>query len=59
MRDVELAEAIAREAGARVRTALAADALAPRQTYLQSIAANTGALVDGLTGGEQACSLPS
>ena len=34
-------------------------ALGADQTYLQSIAANTRALVDGLTGGEQACSLPS
>jgi ABC-type Zn uptake system ZnuABC Zn-binding protein ZnuA len=54
--------AIAAEAGARVGHALWADTLGPPgsggATYLQSIAANTRALVDGFTGGRQTCELP-
>jgi zinc/manganese transport system substrate-binding protein len=53
-------EAIAREAGATVGAALWADSLGPAgsdgDTYLKSIAANTRALVDGLTGGRETCS---
>jgi ABC-type Zn uptake system ZnuABC Zn-binding protein ZnuA len=55
--DVE--EAIARESGARIGRALWADTLGPRgsggATYIDSIASNTAALVDGFTGGETAC----
>ena len=47
--------AIARETGAKVGKALWADTLGPEgsdgATYLQSIAANTRAMVDGFTGG--------
>ena len=53
--------AIARETGARVGKALWADSLGPPgsegATYAASIAANTRALVDGFTGGEQACAI--
>jgi zinc/manganese transport system substrate-binding protein len=53
--------AIARETGAKVGKALWADSLGPRgsdgATYLQSVASNTKALVDGFTGGAQTCSL--
>jgi ABC-type Zn uptake system ZnuABC Zn-binding protein ZnuA len=55
--DVE--EAIAREAGARVGRALWADTLGPRgsggETYVDSIASNTAALVEGFTGGAVTC----
>ncbi len=55
--DVE--EAIARESGAAVGRALWADTLGPAgsdgATYIDSIAANTAALVDGFTGGEVSC----
>jgi ABC-type Zn uptake system ZnuABC Zn-binding protein ZnuA len=55
--DVEVA--IARESGARVGRALWADALGPEgsdgATYIDSIASNTAALVDGFSGGEIAC----
>jgi zinc/manganese transport system substrate-binding protein/manganese/iron transport system substrate-binding protein len=55
--DVE--EAIARDAGATVGTALWADTLGPADsdgaTYVDSIASNTAALVDGFTGGEVSC----
>jgi zinc/manganese transport system substrate-binding protein/manganese/iron transport system substrate-binding protein len=51
--------AIARETGARVGRALWADTLGPPgsdgATYVESIAANTAALVDGFTGGRVAC----
>jgi len=61
--DPKVEEAIAREAGARVGDELWADTLGPPgssgATYLESIAANTRALVDGFTGGERSCSLPS
>ena len=53
--------AIARETGAKVGKALWADTLGPDgsdgATYLQSIAANTRALVDGFSGGSVRCSL--
>jgi ABC-type Zn uptake system ZnuABC Zn-binding protein ZnuA len=55
--DVE--EAIARESGARVGKALWADTLGPEgsdgATYVDSIASNTAALVEGFSGGEVAC----
>ena len=55
--DVE--KAIARDAGAKVGRALWADTLGPADsdgaTYLDSIASNTAALVDGFSGGEIAC----
>ena len=55
--DVE--EAIARESGARIGKALWADTLGPKgsggATYVDSIASNTAALVDGFSGGEIAC----
>jgi ABC-type Zn uptake system ZnuABC Zn-binding protein ZnuA len=55
-------QAIAREAGARVGRALWADSLGPPgsdgDTYVRSIASNTRAMVDGVTGGAVSCSLP-
>jgi ABC-type Zn uptake system ZnuABC Zn-binding protein ZnuA len=55
--DVE--EAIARESGARIGRALWADTLGPQgsdgETYLESIASNTAALVDGFSGGKTQC----
>jgi ABC-type Zn uptake system ZnuABC Zn-binding protein ZnuA len=55
--DVE--EAIARESGARVGKALWADTLGPEgsdgATYVDSIASNTAALVEGFSGGEISC----
>jgi ABC-type Zn uptake system ZnuABC Zn-binding protein ZnuA len=55
--DVE--QAIADAAGARIGTALYADALGPAGSdgadYVGSIAANTAAIVDGLTGGARSC----
>jgi ABC-type Zn uptake system ZnuABC Zn-binding protein ZnuA len=55
--DVE--EEIARESGARVGRALWADTLGPEgsdgATYVDSIASNTAALVDGFSGGAVAC----
>lgn len=55
--DVEAA--IARDAGAEVGRALWADTLGPAgsdgATYVESIASNTAALVDGFTGGEVTC----
>ena len=55
--DVE--QAIGREAGATIGRALWADTLGPEDsdgaTYVESIASNTEAIVDGLTGGEVAC----
>lgn len=54
-----LERAVARETGARVGRALWADALGGEDsdgaTYVDSIASNTEAIVDGLTGGEVAC----
>jgi ABC-type Zn uptake system ZnuABC Zn-binding protein ZnuA len=56
-------QAVADEAGAAIGRPLWADTLGPEgsdgATYLDSIAANTRALVDGFTGGERSCSLPS
>jgi ABC-type Zn uptake system ZnuABC Zn-binding protein ZnuA len=55
--DVEAA--IARDAGAKVGRALWADTLGPENsdgaTYVDSIASNTAALVDGFSGGKVAC----
>lgn len=55
----KLERAVARETGAQVGRALWADALGAADsdgaTYVESIQANTAALVDGLTGGEQRC----
>ncbi len=54
--------AVADEAGARIGRALWADSLGPRgsdgATYLGSVAANTRAIVDGLSGGAVRCDLP-
>jgi ABC-type Zn uptake system ZnuABC Zn-binding protein ZnuA len=54
-----LEEAIARESGARVGDPLWADTLGPRgssgATYIESIDANTRAIVDGLGGGRVSC----
>jgi ABC-type Zn uptake system ZnuABC Zn-binding protein ZnuA len=56
-------QAIADEAGARVGDPLWADALGAEgsdgATYLQSIASNTRAMVDGVTDGAASCTLPS
>jgi ABC-type Zn uptake system ZnuABC Zn-binding protein ZnuA len=56
-------EAIADDAGATVGRPLWADTLGPEgsggATYLESIADNTGALVDGVSGGAISCTLPS
>jgi ABC-type Zn uptake system ZnuABC Zn-binding protein ZnuA len=56
----KLERAVARESGAKVGAALWADTLGPEgssgATYVGSIAANTRAIVDGLTGGEVSCS---
>jgi zinc/manganese transport system substrate-binding protein len=56
-------EAIARETGARVGWPLWVDSLGPAEseaaTYLGSIAANTRAIVDGLSGGAVTCRLPA
>ena len=53
--------AIADETGATIGRALWADSLGPQgsdgATYVQSIASNTRAIVDGLTGGRETCSL--
>jgi ABC-type Zn uptake system ZnuABC Zn-binding protein ZnuA len=55
--DVE--EAVARESGARVGDALWADTLGPEGsgggTYIESIASNTAALVEGFSGGAVSC----
>jgi ABC-type Zn uptake system ZnuABC Zn-binding protein ZnuA len=56
-------QAIADEAGAHVGRPLWADTLGPHgsdgATYLQSIASNTDAMVDGVTGGAVSCALPA
>jgi ABC-type Zn uptake system ZnuABC Zn-binding protein ZnuA len=56
-------QAIADESGATVGRALWADSLGPKgsdgATYLASIASNTKAMVDGVTGGAVSCSLPT
>jgi zinc/manganese transport system substrate-binding protein len=55
-------QAIASEAGAHVGRALWADTLGPEgsdgATYLESIASNTRAIVDGFTDGATRCALP-
>jgi len=60
--DPKVEAAIASESGAKVGKALWADTLGPESsdgaTYAQSIASNTAAIVDGLTGGAVSCSLP-
>jgi len=54
--------AIADEAGATVGKALWADTLGPEgsdgATYLESIASNTRAMIDGVSGGAVSCTLP-
>ena len=56
-------EAIARETGATVGRPLWADSLGPAEsdgaTYAGSIAANTRAIAEGLSGGALACRLPA
>jgi ABC-type Zn uptake system ZnuABC Zn-binding protein ZnuA len=58
----KLEQVVADEAGARVGKALWADTLGPEgsdgATYLASIAANTHAIADGLSGGAVRCTLP-
>ena len=53
--NAKLERAVARESGAEVGRSLWADTLGPEgssgATYVESIAANTRAIVDGLTGG--------
>lgn len=60
--NAKVEQAIAGETGATVGKALWADTLGPEgsdgATYLQSVASNTKAMVDGFTGGEVTCSLP-
>jgi ABC-type Zn uptake system ZnuABC Zn-binding protein ZnuA len=55
----KLERAVARESGASVGSALWADTLGPPgssgATYIGSIAANTGSIVNGLTGGSVEC----
>jgi zinc/manganese transport system substrate-binding protein len=57
--DPRLERAVARETGATVGDALWADTLGPEgskgATYVESIQANTAALVEGLTGGAESC----
>ena len=58
----KLERSVYREAGARVGKALWADALGPAgsggATYLEAMAANTEAMVDGMTGGAVSCRPP-
>jgi ABC-type Zn uptake system ZnuABC Zn-binding protein ZnuA len=58
----DLEQVIADESGAEVGKALWADTLGPEgsdgDTYLESIASNTRAIADGLTGGAVSCTLP-
>jgi len=60
--NAKLERAIADEAGARVGRPLWADTLGPAgsdgATYAASIAANTRAIAEGLTGGASGCALP-
>ncbi len=57
-----LEQVVADEAGARIGRPLYADTLGPEDsegaTYLGSIAANTRAIADGLSGGTLSCALP-
>jgi ABC-type Zn uptake system ZnuABC Zn-binding protein ZnuA len=61
--NTKVEQAIARETGAKVGRALWADTLGPARsdgaTYLESLASNTRAMVDGVTAGAVTCSLPS
>jgi len=58
----KLEQVVADQAGAEIGKALWADTLGPEgsdgDTYLKSIAANTRAIVDGLSGGAVSCTLP-
>jgi zinc/manganese transport system substrate-binding protein len=58
----KLEQVIADESGAQVGKALWADTLGPQgsdgDTYLKSIASNTRAIADGLSGGAVSCTLP-
>jgi ABC-type Zn uptake system ZnuABC Zn-binding protein ZnuA len=58
----KLERVIADESGAQVGKALWADTLGPEgsdgDTYLKSIASNTRAIADGLSGGAVSCTLP-
>jgi ABC-type Zn uptake system ZnuABC Zn-binding protein ZnuA len=55
----KLERAIAHEGNARLGDSLWADALGPEgsdgETYLEAMASNTAAMVDGMTGGERSC----
>jgi ABC-type Zn uptake system ZnuABC Zn-binding protein ZnuA len=55
----KLEQAVARESGARIGSALWADTLGPQgssgASYIDSIASNTRAVVDGLSGGVRHC----
>ena len=59
--NARLAEAVAREAGARVGPPLWVDSLGPAgsgaETYVKAIATDTRALIEGLTGRKAACEL--
>jgi ABC-type Zn uptake system ZnuABC Zn-binding protein ZnuA len=58
----KLERVVADQAGATIGKALWADTLGPKgsdgETYLQSIASNTRAIADGLSGGTLSCTLP-
>jgi ABC-type Zn uptake system ZnuABC Zn-binding protein ZnuA len=58
----KLEQAIADQSGATIGKALWADTLGPEgsdgDTYLKSIASNTRAIADGLSGGAVSCTLP-
>jgi len=58
----KLEQVVADQAGATIGKALWADTLGPKgsdgETYLQSIASNTRAIADGLSGGTVSCTLP-
>jgi len=60
--NAKVEQAIARETGAKIGKPLWADTLGPKgsdgATYLESIAANTQALVAGFSGGARSCELP-
>ena len=57
--DPKLEQAVSRETGARVGGQLLADTLGPKgsggDTYIESIASNTQALVRGFSGGRKSC----
>jgi zinc/manganese transport system substrate-binding protein len=58
----ELARSIARETGVSSDLELYGDTLGPKRssgaTYIGMVAANTKAIVDGLSGGESSCAIP-